>query len=211
MPTRAHRHRPHRGAAARDDRRADLLDAAVTCIRREGPNVSMEQIAAESGVTKPVLYRFFRDKGELCSAIAERYVEVVGAELRSALGTDSAPRSLLEAGIDSYLSLIEREPQIYRFLMQRARREQAAGDTIDDFIRRLGSEIGALLGEQLAATGNDTGGAEVWGQAIVGMVNATADWWIDRQTMSRRRVVGYLADLVWNGLSSLPVTRSTER
>lgn len=171
----------------------------------------MEQIAAESGVTKPVIYRFFRDKGELYSAVAERYVERVATELRDALASQGEPRAQLEAGIDSYLALIEREPQVYRFLMQRARREPAAGETIDDFIRRLGSEIGALFGEELARAGLDTGGAEVWGQAIVGMVNATADWWIERQAMSRRRVVRYLSDLVWNGFSSIPLTRSSDR
>jgi AcrR family transcriptional regulator len=165
----------------------------------------MDQIAAEAGVTKPVVYRFFRDKGDLYEAIATRYVEAVATELRAAWGGAGEPRELLRSGIDTYLRLVEEEPEIYRFLMRRARVEQAAATTaIDDFIRRLGGELGLLVGEQLASAGLDTGGAEAWGHAIVGLVAGAADWWVDRRTMSRQRLVGYLADLLWSGFDGAP-------
>ncbi|MCA1843781.1 MAG: TetR/AcrR family transcriptional regulator; helix-turn-helix transcriptional regulator, partial [Actinobacteria bacterium] len=150
--TRVAARRPHHHARAerRAGRREELLEAAVACIRREGAGASMDQIAAEAGVTKPVVYRFFRDKGDLYEAIATRYVEAVATELRAAWGGAGEPRELLRSGIDTYLRLVEEEPEISRFLMRRARVEQAAATTaIDDFIRRLGGELGLLVGEQL--------------------------------------------------------------
>src|SRR5436309_16066243 len=108
---------PERHQARRDE----LLAASIRCIQRVGAGASMEQMAAEAGVTKPVLYRYFHDKSELYQAIAERYVEQVATQLRQALSGEATPRHLLVAGIDSYLRLVEREPEIYRFLMQRAR------------------------------------------------------------------------------------------
>jgi len=185
-------------------RRQELLTSAIRCIQRVGAGASMEQMAAEAGVTKPVLYRYFHDKSELYQAIVERYVAEVSSALRESLSTDGNPRVVLVAGIDAYLSLVEREPEIYRFLMQRARFEQRPAATIDNFIQRLGQEIGVVTGERLQQAGADTGGAEVWGHAIVGMVNAAADWWVGRPVLSRRRLVAYLADLLWAGFAGVP-------
>ncbi|MGH2819151.1 MAG: helix-turn-helix domain-containing protein, partial [Actinomycetota bacterium] len=46
----------------------DLLDAADNVVRRDGPEASMQKIAAEAGITKPILYRQFGDKGGLYRA-----------------------------------------------------------------------------------------------------------------------------------------------
>src|SRR5690606_36648973 len=50
----------------RDDRRAarraQLLEDAVEAIRERGPGATMEQLARRGGVTKPILYRHFRDR-----------------------------------------------------------------------------------------------------------------------------------------------------
>ena len=43
--------------------------------------------------------------------------------------------------------------------------------------------------------GVDTGGAEPWAQALVGMGLSTGEWWLERQTMSRA-AVGALPDVL---------------
>jgi AcrR family transcriptional regulator len=63
-------HRSRTTPEGRAERRTQLLEAAIACIRRVGADASMEQIAAEAKVTKPVLYRYFRDKGDLYQAVA---------------------------------------------------------------------------------------------------------------------------------------------
>ena len=45
--------RPRGPRRDRDERRAELLDAAERAIRRVGPSASMDEIAAEAGITKP--------------------------------------------------------------------------------------------------------------------------------------------------------------
>ncbi|MEV1243105.1 TetR/AcrR family transcriptional regulator [Nonomuraea sp. NPDC050022] len=64
------------------DRRKALLDAADRVILREGPEASMAAIAAEAGITKPILYRHFGDKSGLYEALADRHVRTVIAQLR---------------------------------------------------------------------------------------------------------------------------------
>src|SRR5437763_14978599 len=102
----------------RAQRRESLLDAAIECIRREGPDASMDEIAAEAGVTKPILYRYFRHKADLYEAVAHRYTQIVAADLRKAMRRKEHPREVLRSAIDSYIRLVEREGQIYRFLIR---------------------------------------------------------------------------------------------
>jgi AcrR family transcriptional regulator len=185
---------------ARADRKQSLLEAAVACIRREGPGASMDQIAAEAGVTKPILYRHFRHKADLYEAIAAHFTTVVASNLRRARKKNAHPRVVLRAAIDSYIRLVEREREIYRFLMQRARLSRLSeGGPVENFMRQLGDEIGLVLGERMHDAGLDSGPAEVWGHAIVGMVSAAVDWWVDRPVLPRRRLVEYLTDLLWHG------------
>jgi hypothetical protein len=67
-----------------------------------------------------------------------------------------------------------------------------------------------VLGEQLRALGIDSGPAEPWAFGIVGMVHLAGDWWLERRTMTRARLVDDLTTLLWNGLGGLTVTRGEQ-
>src|SRR5438270_2617981 len=106
-----------RGAERRAERRETLVEAAIECIRREGAGASMEDIAREAGVTKPILYRHFRHRADLEDAIATRFTEDIAAQLRNVLRNQGHPLELLVAAIDSYVRVVERDTEIYRFLV----------------------------------------------------------------------------------------------
>ncbi|MBC7679270.1 MAG: TetR/AcrR family transcriptional regulator, partial [Pseudorhodobacter sp.] len=59
----------------RDARREALLAAADAVVQRDGASASMASIAAEAGITKPILYRHFGDKGGLYAALTERHTD----------------------------------------------------------------------------------------------------------------------------------------
>lgn len=187
-------------------KRRELLDAADRAIRRSGPDVSMDEIAAEASTAKPVLYRYFGDKGGLYQALAQRYVQQVMSAVRDALEEQeqSGPRARLEAGINAYLELIEDSPDVYRFLMHRAVTERAeAQATVADFIRALGGELAAVLAQDLSSRALDAHAAEPWARGIVGMVQVAGDWWLEQKSMSRQRLVEHLVALIWMGLAGL--------
>ena len=197
-------------AARKAAKRQDLLDAADRAIRRRGPNVSMDEIAAEASTAKPVLYRYFGDKGGLYQALAQRYVQQVMAAVTEAVAREKSagPRARLWAGIDAYLELVESSPDVYRFLMHRAVRERAeAQSTVFDFIRGLGGELAAIFAEDLKRRGLDAHPAETWARGIVGMVHVTGDWWLEDKTMTRPRLVEHLVTLLWDGLGNVQRSR----
>lgn len=86
--------RPRRRYAARlppDERRAQLLDAALAIIDRDGyAGVSIDAIAREAGVTRPVVYSVFDGLGPLLYALLDRQERRALRELVAALPTDIA-------------------------------------------------------------------------------------------------------------------------
>jgi AcrR family transcriptional regulator len=176
-------------------RRESLLDAADRVVRRDGPAASMVTIAAEAGVTKPILYRHFGDKNGLYAALADRYTAALLAQLQHALLADGSRRDRVERTIDAYLSVIEAEPQVYRFLLH-SDEAAVAQSRVRSFTRRLG----ALLAEgMLEELGVDEVRGGAWGHAVVGMVQSAGDWWLDGRSCTRAELVGEITDLLFGG------------
>jgi AcrR family transcriptional regulator len=201
--------RPEPTEEEREARRAQLLDAAVEAIRRHGPDVSMEDLAKAAGVTKPILYRNFGHRDGLTTALATRFALGLQDTLVSAMAAGNAPRETLEKTIDAYLAFVERDPEVYRFLVRRllanehSKTPAVAELTVGNFVSQVGSQVALVLGEQLRAAGLDSGGAEPLAHGIVGLVHAAGDWWLDRQTMPRERLVTYIVGLLWGGFTGL--------
>src|SRR4051795_9947056 len=188
--------------ARRAARRVELLDAAVRAIRRDGPRVSMDAIAAEAGVTKPIVYRHFGDRVGLASALADQFGAALVAELDEAFGQDLPPDQLLRATIDAYLAFVERDPNLYSFLVGRLG-APVGTDVANGLVAQVGQRVALVLGEQLRALGIDSGPAEPWGFGIVGMVHLAGDWWLERRTVTRARLADDLSTLLWHGLGGL--------
>ena len=141
------------------------------------------------------------DDGRQARAEAERRAaerqQLLAAE-RSAQISD--PRELMRAAIDLWLSFVEAEPEVYRFLTNGSflNHDGAAGHRL---VAELGAALARVLGGFLRERRVDSGGAEAWAFGIVGMVHLACEWWLDRRTMSRLDLVDYLSELLWGGLA----------
>src|SRR5215469_15466783 len=75
MPTRplppARPQRAPRRSPRWETQRRALIAAAQSAIRKKGPAVSMDDIAAEARAAKPILYRHFGDRAGLARALGE--------------------------------------------------------------------------------------------------------------------------------------------
>ena len=164
----------------------------------------MDDVAAEAGVSRVVLYRYFGDKRGLYQAVAERYVAALMVELRAALRGTSDPQKRLRRTIDTYVRFIEENAAMYEFLMHRVVSEgPGAQVTVAAFMRTVADEVGEVLGENLLALGFDPAPASVWSNGVVGMVHLATDAWLQSRHVSRRRFVGYLEGLLSYGFFGL--------
>jgi AcrR family transcriptional regulator len=184
-------------------RRRALLEAADRVIQREGPGASMAAIAAEAGISKPILYRHFGDKSGLYQALAERHTRKLLEGIRTEFSRSDPIGVRTRSTIDTYLATISANLHLYRFLMHRASAEDAATHSAMSTMIR---EVSLALAEVMIAEGGVTDPADrtrayVWGHAVVGMVQTAGDWWLDHSAeVPREAVVDSLADLILGGL-----------
>lgn len=180
-----------------------MVAAAMDAVRTHGPSVSVAEIAARAGITKPVLYRHFSDRADLQRAVGREAVALLMTRMAPALSVEGDPPALIHGIVDAFLAGIEDEPELWRFVVHHPIERTAGAEIVDDAREQIARLIATLLGERLRELELDSGGAEAWAQGLVGMVQSAGDWWLERRTMSRAALTGYLSSLIWGGLASL--------
>ena len=203
--TAARDRRDSRWDEHRRARRAQLVDAAVTAVGRHGAGVGMDEIAAEAGTSKTVVYRHFADRAELHVAVCHRVAAQLLPKLRAAIESTPQPRQMVAAAIETYLAFLEADPELYRFVVHAPGMARTTGaDPIDTLSHLVGDQAAAAVSVALSQAGRDPAAAKPWGHGVVGMVRSAADWWLSTdRPMIRSELAAHLTDLAWAGLSGV--------
>lgn len=188
--------RATRWGAHRDQRRRDLVQAAVRAIDRHGPDAGVAEIAAEAGVSKPVLYRYFTDKDELHAAVGQWGADEVLGGLVPAMKSDLPVRARLALAVDAYLATLEQHPQVFLLLVR-----HRGADPLADGKARIAAALARMLRDTLSGLDLDTTSAEPWAEGIVGVGLSTGEWWLERKTMDRATVGIHLTAFIWHALN----------
>lgn len=190
----------------REKRYAALVAASVRAIDRHGPEVAITTIAAEAGVSKPVLYRYFSDKDELHAAVGRWGAAEVVAGMMPAFLVDTTVRERIRGAMDAYLQVIAEHPQVFNLLV----RQRGGHDPLADGKARIVESINQVLSGSLHRLGVQAGGLEVWSQGMVGLALNTGEWWLETQTLSRAEARDQLADFIWHAFTGLVRERGAE-
>ena len=168
----------------------------------------MDELAAEAGITKPILYTHFGDKSGLATAIAEHFAADLVDEVLASFTDGAEPRAAVRRAIDTFIGFVEREPHVYRFL---ARGVAASENTLVNqrLVIEVGLRLADVLRDQLNAAGINAKAAELWAFGVLGSVFVGAEWWLFRQTLTRDELVDSLTELAWSGLFGSATTIAT--
>ncbi|WP_081788276.1 TetR/AcrR family transcriptional regulator [Candidatus Blastococcus massiliensis] len=185
-------------------RREELVAAAVEAVRLAGPDFAVDDVARSAGVSKTVIYRYFADKDELVDAVLGRISDaILLPRLMGELLVERADdRASLRAVIAAFVSLIEDEPELYRFAYAQAGRSGRA-DLVAATEREIAEALGARMTERLAAAGRETQAAMTWAYGVVGMVQLASHWWSAARTVPAAELVDQLTELAHGGLGLL--------
>jgi AcrR family transcriptional regulator len=202
---------PATGDARRDrwrkhriERRAEFVEAALRALDAHGPELGMDDVAAEAGVTKPVLYRHFDDKADLYVALGQRGTEILFQRLIPAINAELAPVPRIRMALDAFFTVIEEHPNLYRLLARGSfQGKPIDSDVVAEDKEVIATALTALLGDYMRMFNMDSGAAEPWAHGIVGMVQNTGEWWLDRRSMGRDSVVEYLTQIIWAAIDGL--------
>jgi AcrR family transcriptional regulator len=181
--------------------RDQLLRAAELLIRDEGPDITMEAIAAASTVTKPIVYRSVGDRDALVAALAERFIDRINDGARAALDKARTPRTRLRALVAAYMDVVRANPNMYLFVT-------AGGtntDRVADALRLADRSARPLAAELTAHQGDGRLGPELavmWSYALIGALNYVALWHMREGSMSDKLVIDKVTDLLWSGMGA---------
>jgi AcrR family transcriptional regulator len=183
------------------DRRNELVDGTIEAIRRQGRNLSMDEIAAEIGVSKTVLYRYFVDKNDLTTAVMMRFAQTtLIPNMAAALSSNLDGYDLTREVIRVYVETVAAEPEPYGFVMSNS---SGSNKVIADSERIIARMIAVMLRRRMNEVGIDTGGAEPWAYLIVGGVQLATHSWMSNPRMSPDELIDYLTMLSWSALCGI--------
>lgn len=184
------------------ERRTELVDGALDAVRRRGRDVSMDEIAAEIGVSKTVLYRYFVDKNDLTTAVMMRFAQTtLIPNMAAALSSDLDGFDLTRDLIRVYVETVAAEPEPYRFVM--ANSSASKNKVIADSERIIARMLAVMLRRRMQKAGMDTGGVEPWAYLIVGGVQLATHSWMSNPRMTSDELIDYLTMLCWNALCGI--------
>jgi AcrR family transcriptional regulator len=175
-------------------RRAALVAAGVLAIDRYGADASADQIAEVAGVSRTVLYRYFRDKQDLQLAIAQQMVEVVVASLAPPLKSGSTANEIIRGTVRVVVGWLDEHPNLYQFLHTQDR----GGDALEAVEITMADQVAGVLKAFIMWFGLDADVAEPGAYALVGMVEAASTWLLKRKPEDRDKYIDFICRAVWN-------------
>jgi TetR/AcrR family acrAB operon transcriptional repressor len=99
--------------------RTDIQEAVRKLVTRTGSRrVTMDQVAAEAGVSKGCLYLHFRSKKELVESVKEACFEPLVDQLQDILNGPLAPDKKIESFVRRMLDFFDENRVLFRFLLE---------------------------------------------------------------------------------------------
>jgi AcrR family transcriptional regulator len=184
------------------ERRAQLLDIGRRLFAARGlDGTSIEEIAAQAGVSKPVVYEHFGGKEGLYAVVVDREVERFLTMATTLLeGEDTMAK--FELAAVQLLRYIQENSDGFRILVRDSNPTSGSG-TFASLISDIASQVEHILGDVLKTRGYDPKLAPVYAQMLVGMVASAGQWWLDARKPKLEEMAAHLVNLAWNGLSQL--------
>ncbi|AEF42436.1 TetR/AcrR family transcriptional regulator [Hoyosella subflava] len=189
-----------RWEAHKERRRLRILEGAVAAVEELGPDVGVGEIAKRSGVTRAVIYRFFRDRADLDFQIRTHIADEVVAGLMPTFTLDDTAELLIQRAIHTYIEWTKRHPNLHQFVGRRSSRDGSRGpDVATGAKTAMALQVSQMFTMALAIADRETDVAEPLAFALVGLVDSTVNRWRRQKGkgMTAERLETLLAQWIW--------------
>ena len=187
-------------------REQQMLDAAVQMFSVNGYHeTSMDAIAAEAQISKPMLYLYYGSKEDLFGACLNRelsrFIDVVRADIDS----DQSPKNLLRNTIVSFLRYIDANRASWIVMYTQAISSQAFAHTVREGREQIIELVAGLMRSGSRAPRPDTE-HQMMAVALVGAGEAMANR-LSTGDIDVDEAAELMIDLFWHGLRGAPEDR----
>ena len=188
-------------------REQQMLDAAVQMFSINGYHeTSMDAIAAEARISKPMLYLYYGSKEELFGACLNRelgrFIEAIGADVNVKAALKKSPRELLRLTILSVLNYIDANRASWIVLYTQATSSQAFAHTVREGRERIIDMVARLL-ESGTRNPSPDSDFHMMAVALVGAGEAVAER-VSVGDADVDEAAELLINLFWRGLKGAP-------
>jgi AcrR family transcriptional regulator len=173
---------------------------ALFADRGYGP-VTMDEVAAAVGVTKPLLYNYFGNKERLYLACMEPAGDALVAAVVGAVEQTSTPEQALRSGIHAFFDFVDQDRDSWRVLFDETLPIEGG------IARRVGeyrTQIADLVAEALLAQLSPPSRLEVdaTSAALLGAAEALVRWWLRTDALTAGETAELLVQTVEPGLAA---------
>lgn len=127
-----------------DERRQQLLERGAELFTSHPyDELSMSKIAAESGISKALLYHYFPSKQAFFEETLNAWAEQL--RVRTEPDPDRPPLEQLTSSLEAFLAMVEENAAAYRNLMDSATGVPEIRDLVDEVRQRTAERILAAL------------------------------------------------------------------
>lgn len=181
-------------------REQQMLDAAVEVFSRNGfHDTSMDAIAAEAEISKPMLYLYYGSKEELFTACIQRE-GIRFVEAMTPAGDPSlSPREQVGVALRAFLGYVDTHRQSWEVLYRQAIGQQAFANQVNTSRERL-IELVAKLIESSSVNPGPSIDNTIAAVAIIGAGEAVADRLASGE-IDVDSAADILENLTWRGLA----------
>ncbi|MEU8780942.1 TetR/AcrR family transcriptional regulator [Streptomyces sp. NPDC048637] len=192
-----------RSRAARAEARTRIEDTAARLFAERGfAGTTIGEIAAEAGLSKPMLYRHFDSKQELHLALLERHRdELAAAPIRELLHGEGDLGTRMTAMYDAWFGHVESHPYTWRMMFRDTTGEAQVQAFHRELQRRQRETDMALLREFVP--GIPEAELEPLGEAIRSALHGLALWWLERPDQPRELLVAAMTRITRGLISTV--------
>ena len=188
----------------RAERERQVLGAARALFAERGYGaVTMDDVAAAVGVTKPLLYIYFGNKERLYLACMERAGEAMFATVGAAVSDADSPADALRRGLHAFFAFVDEDRDAWRVLFDET---LPAGGEVARRVAEHREQLEAVVAELVVARlpgrrrGRAVVEAEALSTALLGAAESLARWWLRTGELSAGQAAELLIDTVEPGL-----------
>jgi AcrR family transcriptional regulator len=178
-------------------KRERILEEAVKLFYQRGfTGTTLDDIAAELGVTKPFIYTHFRSKTDLLAALCMPTIELsLEAVSRAAKGTGSPTERLYCAVVDFTQVVLSRQANIAIYFREEKNLSPDALAEINTLRKKFDRVLSKLLAEGAAASEFDVKDVSLAALAIGGMISWAYTWHRPEGRLALDEMCERMADL----------------
>jgi AcrR family transcriptional regulator len=178
--------------------------------------VTMDEVAAKVGVTKPLLYNYFGNKELLYVACMEKAGDVLTATIGSAVRATSRPDQALRTGVQAFFSFLDSDRAAWSVLFDETLpRSGEVAERVADYRGQILDLVSTSLLAQIPARHQEAARVEVeaLSEALLGAAEALARWWLRTEAVSAPEAAELLISTIEPGLRErvAPISTSTEK